>query len=182
MATTIRLYVIEAPLTIDHLILAVSGTPDSGFFETQNVWDHLSGDEPFERDGARHKELLALDEPMRLRIEAARAAVEANDACAAAMTARFGPESADVDPDMHLHWLAPDLRLGESFQFPEGTPLWALGEIVLIDSRAIRNLVGAVASAIADPRTEHPEDMARPEDVRTFLNSHIGKPMLIGRD
>jgi hypothetical protein len=182
MAATIRLYVIEAPLTIDHLILALSGTLDSGFFVDQNVMDYLGANGSFEYGDAKHRELKALDEPMRLRIEAAKESVENNAECATAILKRYPHHAANMPPEAHIHWLAPDIRLGESTHFKNDSTLWTCGDHVIVDTKVIRAIINALNVAIADPDTEDAFDVANPDDVRSFLEAHIGKPMMIGRD
>lgn len=191
MATSLHIHVIEAPITEDHLLVALSSYPEVGM---PALWKAVGKAVDEGRDVTDEERASAEteDAPLVARIERARAQFAEDDALMAAAIEAYErtagvTASRDPFPDgttwdefvrgecanafMQMYLLAPRLYVGESYLAADDHPIYDLvGRPIVLERATIATILDAVGNA-ADPAANVTDKAV----VSAFLARHAGK-------
>lgn len=195
MATSLHIHVVEAPITEDHLLVALSSYPEIGM---PALWEAVGKavDEGRNITSEEQAAAEAVDAPLIARIERARArfaedgalmaaAIEAYESAAGVTASRVpfpdGTTWGDfvrgecANAFMQMYLLAPRLYIGESYLAEDDHPIHHLaGRPITINEATIAIILDAVGKA-ADPAANAPNGAV----VSAFLARHAGKAAAI---
>ena len=204
MGYKLAIRLIEAPLSVEHAILWLSDTPDTGYFVGQDAWNATAALE-LDDPTSTLDSTLSDDELVRIRKaeKIRREKIEAMRTRLIAKAAKNGPlrnaiiraaqdRPADVerlaaDPIATLDAVAVTLELGDGIAYVDDNPLGPLLANVRVlsldDADAIVAAVERARKDVAEGKTRIPAEFVRelplPKDVRTFVEARIGSVILI---
>lgn len=135
MAVTMTLYVVDPPVTMDHVMSVLKNVPYSGFFIDQNVRDLYDLGEPInakdleqaiEQDRRAKATILAAETRVRNDLEIIQRMRATND--------YNHPNVASLinDPNQHFYRFAPCIIVGDSTVLPEETPFWNITDAAVV--------------------------------------------------
>ena len=202
MGYKLAIRVVKAPLAVEHAILWLDKTPDSGYFRAQHAWNAtlaLDPDDPYDRlpqeeidrageaERARSAKINAMRNAM---IEKARKNGPLRNAIIKA--AGYRKDEVDrlvADPEAAFDAVATTLDLGDAMAYVDGNPIAKLlanaRVLSLDDADAIVAAVERARDDVAAGNTRIPAEFAReipfPNDVRTFVDARIGAVVLIDK-